>query len=276
VSSSRKRARKDQDNTSVSPSPVRHHVAHDEGNEIDFAVDPTSAFALLVLAIMIGRAAAAGDYASLKAFVMNAAVIFTVILTYLIYYIGEDEQHGRPVAKLSRSCRWTAMWYLLNGCFFHLLLDGFTGTFQMVPFILTQYNQLDRRFSPSNPTHTVPWTVGLIEMFVMAPLCFYCYIAIKKGWSSRWPVEIIVSVCHVFGMVIFCVTEIKDGQTNIPAGKPIGDRVGGLFAHRDFSDNDQLTFYWFGFVVCNIVWAVVPYMRIAAATEHIVKCLGKQ
>jgi len=287
-SSSRKRAKKDPQEASLSPSPMRssqqqptqsqpeeehreqqqqQHRETREGEEHSpFMVDPTTAFVLLVFTIMVGNAVKDNNYKSLTDFALSPNVVFTVVVTFLVYHIGNDSEYGKT-CNLTTKENFLSRWYLWNGAVFHMLMDGFGGSFNAVPLVVDQYAKLDRRFNPAHSHNSVVWTVGLIELVVMTPLCFYCYIAIKKGWASRWPMEIIVGVCHIFGMLVFCITEIKDGQRNIPAVTPIGGH-NGWFEHAKW-DNEHLTFYWFGFVICNLVWFVVPYLRISAAVEHI-------
>jgi len=225
---------------------------------------------------MIGNAINDGNTKLLIDSALSPGFVFTVIVTFLVYQIAHDAEYGKT-SSLTMGEKWISRWYLWNGAVFHMLMDGFSGsfsnTFAGVPLIANQYEKLDRRFNTANPDHSTIWTVGVLELFVMTPLCFYCYIGMNKGWASRWPMELIVGVCHIFGMLVFCLTEIKDGQRNIPGTNPIGGD-NGLFEHAKW-DNEHLTFYWFGFVVCNLVWFVVPYLRIAAAVERVV-CAFKQ
>lgn len=93
------------------------------------------------------------------------------------------------------------LWYLVNGVVFHILFDGLSGSFLLVPLIVDQYQVLDNRF---NTHHAVPYVVGIIEIVAMAPACFFAYRAIKQGLPSRYPLELLVALLHAFGMVMFC------------------------------------------------------------------------
>eukprot|EP01127_Copromyxa_protea_P003579 TRINITY_DN1337_c0_g1_i1.p1 TRINITY_DN1337_c0_g1~~TRINITY_DN1337_c0_g1_i1.p1 ORF type:complete len:114 (-),score=14.02 TRINITY_DN1337_c0_g1_i1:37-378(-) len=102
----------------------------------------------------------------------------------------------------------------------------------------------------------------------MAPLCFFAYRAIRQGLPSRYPLELIVSLMHAFGMLMFCAVEIYEGNTNVPAVDPIGNAE-GRFANLGFSEN-HITYWWFGFAFSETIWAVIPFLLSVRAFNKIV------
>ena len=161
--------------------------------------------------------------------------------------------------------RWAVEWYFWNAALYHMIMDGFTGTFGVVPLVLYQYQQLDFRFISH---HSVPWLVGLVELFVHAPFCLLSMWAILKNHPLRYPMELITGVLHIFGMVMFIGAEIYEGQLNVPSKDPVGIS-GNMWANVKFNDFYQFTYYWFGFWFCNLVWLFVPYVRMVRAVDEI-------
>jgi EXPERA (EXPanded EBP superfamily) len=158
-------------------------------------------------------------------------------------------------------------------------MDGASGSFQLVPVVVQQYNILDRRFTNH---HVVPWTIGVIELFIMYPLCLVSLYCILQNHPLRFPLELITSCCHVFGAIVFVASEVYEGQRNIPALDPVGILPTGDYRYYkdDAEDNRHnnllqfkfnlyhLTYYWFGFWFCNSIWAVVPMYRMMRAADE--------
>jgi hypothetical protein len=108
----------------------------------------------------------------------------------------------------------------------------------------------------------------------MAPLCFFTYRAIKQGLPSRYPLEMLVSLMHAFGMAIFCAVEIYEGNKNVPAVDPIGTSE-GRFANLKFTEN-HITYWWFGFLFSESIWGVVPFLLGLRAFNAIVAAVKQQ
>jgi hypothetical protein len=229
--------------------------------------DPTRMFSILVLGIIIFKYLAKYDWdfsLLLFGFVLNPYVIFSfgVSITVFQYGGGLEKFCALPVYD-----RWACEWYFWNAALYHMIMDGFTGTFGVVPLVLHQYQQLDYRFVSH---HSVPWTVGLVELTTHSTFCLLSMWAILKNKDHpvRYPAELITGTLHIFGMVVFLIAEVYEGQLNVPANDPVGvegDRWGNLKVW----DMDQLTYYWFGFWICNNVWLVVPYYRMVRAFDEI-------
>ena len=92
--------------------------------------------------------------------------------------------------------------------------------------------------------------------------------------------EILLSTLHITGMIVFVFTEVYDGQCHIPALDPVGhhcyssvtststdhsmmirDHQQGYYSNYKFNLY-HITYYWFGFWFCNMIWGIIPIIRI--------------
>jgi len=227
--------------------------------------DPTAAFSVSVLLLMFYMGGSAPNNDPLS-FITNPFVLWGLFLGAAAYQLSKNDSVTLTVAD-----SWAANWYLFNAFFFHLILDGFGAAFDRIPLVATQYEKLDKRYL-SGGNVSVPYTVALIEVFFMAPLCFLAYYFIKTGNPHRYVVEIVVSTAQFIGLIVFCGVEIFDGNLNVPAHKPVGTKEGRWANINDFSF-DYIVYYWFGFWLANAIWAVVPFIRVANAAKAIHKSI---
>jgi hypothetical protein len=179
---------------------------------------------------------------------------------------------GRESQPLPVYDRWAAEWYWWNAWLYHAVMDGGSGTFQLVPVVVQQYSNLDLRFVLH---HVVPWIVGAIELFVMQPLCIATLLAILYKSPLRFPLELVTSTFQIMGMLVFVGAEVYEGQLNVPALDPVGI-PGNRWANVKLFDSYQFTYYWFGFWFCNLIWGFVPYYRIMRAVAECKRCFLQQ
>lgn len=220
--------------------------------------DPTRCFSSLVIGIMIIRFLMANDWnlsLALTGFFLNPYVVVFLGMAVAVVYIAW------PVTALPKYDRWAAEWYFWNAWLYHMVMDGASGTFRLVPVVVQQYDILDKRF-PGR--HVVPWIIGATELFVMGPMCLLTLWAILKRHHLRFPLELITSTLQITGMIVFVGSEVYEGQRSIPALDPVGTDDGLVFKFNLY----HLTYYWFGFWFCNLVWGVFPYYRIMRAVEE--------
>lgn len=219
--------------------------------------DPTRCFSILVIVIIFVRYSEAHDWDWTLTFqrVVSDFYVYTCVANAVVTWLVCPSLKHLPVYD-----RWSAEWYWWNGWFFHMLLDGMVGSLRLIPVAVHQYDMLDRRFIQG---HSVPWTVGMVELLIMNPLCMITYWSITRQHASRFPLELITSTFQLMGMIVFLASEVYEGQLNIPALDPVGV-PGNRWANLKLN-HYHLTYYWFGFWFCNLVWAVVPYYRIRRA-----------
>jgi hypothetical protein len=230
--------------------------------------DPTRLFSFFVIGFPIVRFLLSHDFdvsLIMSGFVLDPFVIGCFLLASVTSYVAASGKPTQP--DLPIYDRWASEWYWWNACLYHGILDGATGTFQQVPVMLQQYQELDRRFSTH---HAVPWTVGLVEFCIMQPLCLLLVWSIhRRRPTIRYPLELVLGCCHIFGMIMFVVAEYYEGQLNVPANDPVGagdDRWANIkfnFYH--------CSYYWFGFWFCNLVWLWIPLLRMYRAWKEIAR-----
>ncbi|GKY90385.1 hypothetical protein MPSEU_000012500 [Mayamaea pseudoterrestris] len=220
--------------------------------------DPTRVFSLLVITIMVFRFLVANDWnvsLVMTGFFLNVYVVAFFSLACAVFYLS------KPLTPLPVYDQWTAEWYFWNAWLYHMVMDGASGSFRLVPVVVQQYDILDQRF-PKH--HVVPWLIGSMELFLMAPLCLLTLWAIQKRHVLRFPLELVTSTFQMAGMIVFVGAEVYEGQFNIPALDPVGTKDGLDFKFNMY----HLVYYWFGFWFCNLVWGVIPYFRIMRAVNE--------
>jgi EXPERA (EXPanded EBP superfamily) len=225
-------------------------------------LNPIRAFSLLVIAIMSARYLMAFDYdvaKLLQGFYLHPSVLTSLVL-YSLPYVLHKQQH----ASLSSKDRVVVEWYWWNAWLYHTVMDGMSGSFHIVPVVVQQYFVLDKRFESH---HVVPWLIGVMELFVMAPLCFVTMRCVLSNSPYRYPMEIITSTFQLVGMIVFVGAEVYEGQLNVPALDPVGI-PGNAWANLQFFNLYHITYYWFGFWFCNLVWGFVPIYRMAVASHE--------
>lgn len=253
--------------------------------------DPTRMFSFLVCFIMFFRFLQGVQWnvlALVEGFFLNTYVLVFLGAAVGTAYMGLIHSQGNgnnaienkkrqgvrsPLFSTWNSMpvydRWAAEWYWWNAWLYHGVMDGAAGSLQGVPVVVSQYHILDRRFITH---HCVPWTVGLIELIIMQPLCLCLVYAILTKSPFRFPLECIVTTLHMFGALVFVWAEIYEGQLNIPANDPVGVE-GNRFGNVKLFDHDHLVYYWFGFWFCNHIWIWVPLYRLERAVLECVRAL---
>jgi hypothetical protein len=145
----------------------------------------------------------------------------------------------------------TALWALFNACFIHIWMELIIGVLGRGPrWMVVEYRKLDARYSGKDPTLMA---IVFVEVFIMAPLCILWYNAIiKRLWYKPFA-AILASAFQLCGTIIFVFTEASTGFKHLPK------------LHSwppSFTVFDDLFYFWFVFVFCNIVWTHVPLFCI--------------
>ena len=236
--------------------------------------DPTRLFVIVCCTIMYVRYIQAHDYnyiLGIQNFILNPFVMFYVASAQITFYLGTKHGAAHGTSSLPRPTyeKWIIEWYYWNGCLFHAIMDGSSGSLRLVPVVVHQYDILDYRF----PTHhTVPYIIGMIELLVMYPLCLVTmyFILVDTKHPYRFPLEILLSTLHITGMVVFVFTEVYDGQCHIPALDPVGRNchTEDHTTQYKFFNLYHITYYWFGFWFCNMIWGIVPIYRIVRSVQE--------
>ena len=232
--------------------------------------DPTRLFSMFVMGFPIVRFLMDHDYdfsLIVSGFLLDPFVLGCLTAATATSYLAASKDGGSS-ASLPVYDRWAAEWYWWNAFLYHGVLDGATGSFSQVPVMLSQYQVLDRRFITH---HSVPFTVGLVEFFIMQPCCLALVWSIHRRCVYRYPLELVLGCCHIFGLILFVVAEVYEGQLNVPSLDPVGV-PGNRWANAKLNFY-HFMYYWFGFWFCNLVWLFVPLIRMSRAFQECTRSL---
>ena len=234
--------------------------------------DPTRLFSWFVIGFPLVRFLMDHDYdfsLVVSGFLLDPFVLGCLAAAVAVSYFATSNKTN-PATAMPVYDRWAAEWYWWNAFLYHGVLDGATGSFCQVPVMLSQYQVLDRRFITH---HSVPFTVGSVEFFIMQPLCLALVWAIHRRCVYRFPLELMLGCCHIFGLVMFMVAEIYEGQLNVPSLDPVGI-PGNRWANPKLNFY-HFMYYWFGFWFCNLIWLFIPSIRMYRAFQECNQALIK-
>jgi len=89
-----------------------------------------------------------------------------------------------------------------------------------------------------------------ITAFVDGPLAFLVTYAFVKQTSYRYIAQLVLSVCQLYGDVLYYTIEMFDGFTHGPVGHPL--------------------YFWFYFIFLNSLWIFIPLACIVESWKKII------
>ncbi|MES1913771.1 MAG: hypothetical protein MHM6MM_005930 [Cercozoa sp. M6MM] len=220
---------------------------------LSILVDPTVWFCIFCLIVPPGMAYLNGRPEEVIPFFLDRVPLSLLILLIATVLIT----HSGKTVKLSKADQMTARWYLLNGVLIHIGMDGLVGTLHQWKLFDEQYKIMDRRFIVE---HSVPWTIGLIEITHHAPLALLTYYGYWHGKKWARLMEIVTCCFHYAGALFFVIPELKDGAINIP-----------FDWNLDFTFHHVL-YFWFCFGA-NFIWMFLPAGLAWRAGKRVVEDL---
>jgi len=84
--------------------------------------------------------------------------------------------------------------------------------------------------------------------FVWGPLCFAIALCIVTGHALRYPLQIIMSVGHLFGCALYYATSLCE-----------------LYLNGVSHSRPEPLYFWGYYVGCNAPWIIVPISKSHAA-----------
>eukprot|EP00668_Euglena_longa_P045746 GGOE01061426.1.p3 GENE.GGOE01061426.1~~GGOE01061426.1.p3 ORF type:complete len:227 (+),score=78.72 GGOE01061426.1:1097-1777(+) len=159
---------------------------------------------------------------------------------------------GRGVRN--RTEELVANWFLMNGAFIHIAMDGLTGGYHLLPLMYQNYVKVDRRFQTDELNS---WVITQVELFLQGPFCILTYIAYQRQWAGRYPLAAMTTTLQWFGAVIFAVVEWLADFPNVPVDRKF-----------EFTP-DHCLYFWFGYGA-NLIWLTVPVLIV----WHTVSAIG--
>ncbi|XP_005110221.1 3-beta-hydroxysteroid-Delta(8),Delta(7)-isomerase [Aplysia californica] len=152
--------------------------------------------------------------------------------------------------------RLTLCWFLLCA-FIHTVLEGYFAVYHatlaghktVLGETWKEYSMSDSRYLSSD-TFTV--CMESITAVIDGPLAFVTFWAFMSGSNYRYALQMILSLCQLYGDVLYFLTEIKEGFVHGPFGHPL--------------------YFCFYFVFLNSLWIVIPSCLIVDSARHIASC----
>lgn len=172
----------------------------------------------------------------LRKYILDPALIAGI--SYIILAL----LFSRKSLKLSFKEKLISNWFLFNGAIIHLTMDGLSGGHHMLPLMEKNYAIVDQRFKTDEPNS---WIITQIELFLMSPLCFLCYLSLRKGNITKFGLCAATAALQLMGTIIFAGSEIVSNFPNTPIDRKF-----------EFT-NHHLLYFWFGFG-CNVIWIIFP------------------
>lgn len=117
-----------------------------------------------------------------------------------------------------------------------------------------EYALSDSRYISGDPTVLC---AEAITVAVWGPLSFLTAIAIIRGSPYRHPLQIIVSLGHLYGDALYLSTSVVD------------------LLIRDVSySRPEPYYFWFYFMFLNLIWVFVPTCKLLSAVFNCAMGLG--
>lgn len=228
-------------------------------------LDPTLLFVVQTLGVVVFKAYSEGGSPNVVKFFMDPGTVAFFALWAVSYCWGV---FGGKQAKLQPWEQRAASWYLYNGVFFHFFCDGMAGGLGLCGILGELYKFLDKRVVTGDPGIQ---TVLCVELFIMLPLCLLTFRAIRQGLPSKHALQICTCTFHVFGTIQFVASEaIFDRCKNVPTLEPFGGAEAPHWCGKGMiwpPTENQLIYFWFGFVFANIPWIFLPARLLLLAVR---------
>ncbi|ESO95822.1 hypothetical protein LOTGIDRAFT_188540 [Lottia gigantea] len=166
---------------------------------------------------------------------------------------------GRSKTKFSTTERLILCWFMMCGLI-HTFLEGYfslfhatiAGEMTFLAQVWKEYSKGDSRYLTSD---TFVLCMESITAAIDGPLSFLALVAYFRQSSYRYILQLIVSICQLYGDVLYFMTEIKEGFSHGDHGHPL--------------------YFWFYFLFMNLIWIVVPICLIFHASSHLADSQSK-
>ncbi|ORX63945.1 Emopamil-binding protein [Basidiobolus meristosporus CBS 931.73] len=147
--------------------------------------------------------------------------------------------------RVSAGDRLIFMWCVICG-FIHMFLEGYFAVFHsslagdqaILGQVWKEYSKGDSRYLSSD---SFVVNMERITAFIDGPLAFYTAYAIYTNSPGRHVAQISVSICQLYGCVLYYLTTLFEGSP-----------------HCD----PHPLYFWFYFVVMNAFWTIIPIVLI--------------
>lgn len=181
--------------------------------------------------------------------------LICVVLALLWFYMRKTPHlKGRTGTKIK------ILWFMACGLI-HFVLEGYfsvnhrtlAGEQTFLAQLWKEYGKGDSRYITSDPFTVCMET---ITAFIDGPLAFIAVYAFVKNRPYRHVIQVLLSLCQLYGDVLYFSTEIMDGCSH------------GVLWHP--------LYFWFYFFFMNILWIIFPSLCIVESYNVLVKAQAFQ
>ncbi|CAL1531822.1 unnamed protein product [Lymnaea stagnalis] len=163
---------------------------------------------------------------------------------------------GRRQEPFCWKRRLVLVWFMLCG-FIHLVLEGYFAAYHAVLAghssvlgeMWKEYSLCDSRYIGSDAFVVCMETITAV---IDGPLAFVTFAAFMTGNNYRYALQLILSLCQLYGDVLYFGTAYKEGFVHGPTDSPL--------------------YFCFYFCFLNAIWIVVPILLIIDSVKHIANC----
>jgi hypothetical protein len=140
--------------------------------------------------------------------------ILWILISLGLYY----EYKTAVTSKRSKRERFAMVWALMNGIWFHIGCDVFSGLFQIMPNLTELYYILNKdHLLPRHSEHRIVMDIIYwFELLIEAPLAFLVFYLFLTKKPSRWVIEAWLHGMHLGGYVAYYIPDIVLGITTHP------------------------------------------------------------
>lgn len=103
-----------------------------------------------------------------------------------------------------------------------------------------------------NSSDTFVVSMERITAVIDGPLALITFFAFMNGSNYRYALQMILSLCQLYGDVLYFLTAIKDGFVHGPT--------------------DSYLYFGFYFLFLNSLWIIIPSILILDSARHIAAC----
>lgn len=151
-------------------------------------------------------------------------------------------------------------WFFLNG-YLHLFFESYfvlnaatlVGSQSLLSQLWKEYSLSDSRYLTSD---TFIWTIEAISVVCWGPLSVATAFCIVTGNNMRYPLQLLLSMAHVYGVALYYGTSTVD-------------LVSKGIAHS----RPEFLYFWVYYVGMNLPWVVIPAGFIFSSVRKICKAL---
>lgn len=177
---------------------------------------------------------------------------FLAVTLGLFWFYIKSFDHVKPYLTLRVKLMWFFACAMIHGIlegYFSVFHKTLAGEQTFLAQIWKEYGQGDSRYV-SGDTFTV--CMESITAFIDGPLAAIAVYAFLKKKSYRYIVQLVLSLCQLYGDVLYFSTEIMEGFTHGPKFHPL--------------------YFWFYFFFMNMIWIIVPLLCIWESWRELNNC----